>query len=90
MKTLIKHRGKSGMTQKDLANKLGISRMRVIQLESDDCHQLSKTLENKLCEVFEVNKFELLGIDNLRHIPETKEEALYEIKLLEELMKKWD
>lgn len=90
MKTLVKHRGKLGMTQKELADKLGISRMRVIQLESDECHQLSKTLEDKLCNLFNVNKLELLGIDNLRHVPETKEEALYEIKLLEELMKKWD
>ena len=90
MKSIIKYRGKLGMTQKQLADKIGISRVRVVYLESDECRKLTNEIEEKLCNVFQINKFELLGIDNLRHIPETKEEALYEIELLKELMSKWD
>lgn len=74
MKNIKILRGKLGLTQLELAEKLGITRVYMTTLESESTTSLSEELAHKLCEIFNVKEYELLGINNLKYIPATKEE----------------
>lgn len=75
-------RGKTGMTQQEVADKLGITRVYMTNLESDLTTSLSNELTEKFCELFEVKEYQLLGINNLKYIPKTKEELEEFIEIL--------
>ena len=74
MKSLKKLRGKHGITQVELAEILNIKRPYVSLLESDEVTELSPALTQKVCDYFKIKPWELYGINNLKYIPETKEE----------------
>ena len=67
-------RGREGLTQIELAEKLGINRGTLVIAEAENDKPLSKSLTKKMCEVFKVKEWELYGIANLIYKPETKEE----------------
>ncbi len=90
MRNIKKLRERLGITQRELSDLSGIPRTYIVYLESDDCTQMSEKRIKQLCESLKVNRFELLGLNNLKYIPETKEETLYLISLLEGMMKKWE
>ena len=65
MKKIKLYRGVKGITQAELARRLGVTRAYINKLESDKYHSISKKLVKRLCEVFEVDAFELFDIDIL-------------------------
>lgn len=90
MNNIKKLRGREGLTQIDLANQINVTRALIVKLEKDDCHSTSQSTTEALCKRFNVSPCELYGLDNLKHMPQSKEDCLYLINLLEEEMKKWD
>ena len=90
MVNLKKLRGIKGISQSDLAKELGISRTAVINLENDPKIIPSNSTIFKMCNFFGVSKTELLGLNNIRFFPETKEGLKKLICQLEEVYEKWD
>lgn len=90
MKNLKRLRGLEGITQRELGKFTGIPRTRIVYFESDDCHSLSPSIEEKLCKFFKVNKYELYGIDILKYIPDSKEDLQYIIDILSMEKNLWD
>lgn len=75
-------RGREGITQAELAKKLGISRGTLVIVEAEDDKPISKTLTKKICEFFGVKEYELYGIANLIYKPQNKEELEDFIKII--------
>lgn len=90
MNNIKKFRGKEGLTQIDLAKEIDVTRALIVKLEKDSCHSTSPKTTKALCKRFNVTPCELYGLDNFRYLPQSKEDCLYLINLLEEEMKKWD
>lgn len=90
MDNIKKFRGEIGMTQKDLAEAIDVTRSLVISLEKDSCHSTSRATTKKLCDLFKVSPCKLYGIDNLRYKPESKQDLEELISVLTEELKKWD
>ena len=90
MENIKKFRGELGMTQKDLAERINVTRSLVISLEKDSCHSTSKKTTDKLCELFKVSPCKLYGVDNLKYKPESKQDLEYLISVLTEELMKWD
>lgn len=84
MKSLKMLRGKLGLSQQEFADKLGVTRVHVVSLEKEDNTHLSDTMVKKICEIFELKDYELLGINNLKYIPKTKEDLEKFIEILRE------
>ena len=75
MENIRKLRGKAGLTQKQLADKIGVSRAAVHEMEKNTRHNVKKNVADKLCSLFNVNTFELYGLDNLKFLPANGDEA---------------
>lgn len=90
MNNIKKFRGEIGMTQKDLAEAIKVTRSLVVSLEKEDCHSTSKSTTDALCNLFKVSPCRLYGIDNFRYKPESKDDVEYLISILNEELKKWD
>jgi transcriptional regulator with XRE-family HTH domain len=90
MRNLRRLRGLKGLTQEQVSKLTNIPRTRLVYFESDKCHCLSDIAEKKLCAFYNVNKFELYGIDILRYLPETTEELQYVIDVLVKGNDLWD
>ena len=71
MKSLKMLRGKLGLSQQEFADRLGVTRVHVVSLEKEDNTHLSDTMVKKICEIFELKDYELLGINNFKYIPKT-------------------
>ena len=52
MKKIKLYRGIKGITQAELARRLGVTRAYINKIESDKYHSISKKLVKRLCEVF--------------------------------------
>ena len=74
MKKIKLYRGVKGITQAELARRLGVTRAYINKLESDKYHSISKKLVKRLCEVFEVDAFDLFDIDILKIAPQNSKE----------------
>ena len=83
MKNIKLLRATRGMSQKDLAEQMGISRNSVINMEKDTQRSVTPKAAKKLCEIFGCSICQLYGLDNIRHLPETKEEAERLIRLIQ-------
>ena len=90
MENIQKLRGKMGLSQEELAQKMGLCRGSIVKLESKKCKSTSAKTEKNLCDFFGVTPCQLYGVDNLRHSPSTKEELAELISLLQEKLEKWD
>ena len=90
MNNIKKFRGEIGMTQKDLAEAINVTRSLVVSLEKEDCHSTSKSTTEALCKVFNVTPCKLYGIDNFKYKPQTKADVEYLISILNEALKKWE
>lgn len=90
MKNLRKFRGEKGLSQSQLAEKVGVTRALIVYLEKDNTHSTSHETTLKICEVFETNPCDLYGLDNLRYYPENKEQMKNLIEALKEEYEKWD
>jgi DNA-binding XRE family transcriptional regulator len=79
-----------GLTQKELAEKIGTSRTTIVNIEQHMYQRLSKDVEKKLCELFETTPFRLYGTDNFRILPETKEDVEWLIEELSKELEQWE
>lgn len=79
---LAKFRGKHGLTQEQLGEKLGISKAGVSHWEKNKiCYESAK----KCADLFGENVFAILGTDALRVIPETEEDKEILIEVIKGL-----
>lgn len=90
MINLKKLRGMKGISQEELAKKIGITRTAVIDLEKKKDVIPSNKTAQKMCDFFEISMDELFGLNNIRFFPETKEGLKKLICQLEEVYEKWD
>ncbi len=80
MKNIRKYRAELGYTQKELAQKLEVSRQTVNCMENDPHYTVSKELMKKLTALFNCDIFDLCDIeDMLIYKPEGDSDALKEI-----------
>ena len=90
MKKIKLYRGIKGITQAELARRLGVTRAYINKIESDKYHSISKKLVKRLCEVFEVDAFDLFDIDILKIVPQSSKEFEKVIYILEKERKKYE
>ena len=90
MKKIKLYRGIKGITQAELARRLGVTRAYINKIESDKYHSISKNLVKRLCEVFEVDAFDLFDIDILKIVPQNSKEFEKVIYILEKERKKYE
>ena len=89
-KNIKKYRIEKNITQAELARRLGVTRAYINKLESDKYHSVSKKLVKRLCEVFEVDAFDLFDIDILKIVPRNSKEFEKVIYILEKERKKYE
>ena len=90
MKKIKLYRGIKGITQAELARRLGVTRAYINKIESDKYHSIGKKLVKRLCEVFEVDAFDLFDIDILKIVPQNSKEFEKVIYILEKERKKYE
>ena len=78
---IIKLRGKHGMLQSELAERVGITRQ---AMNLNELKKVSVPVAIKVAEVLGENLFDVLGTDVLRVLPTTKQDK----KTLIEIIKK--
>ena len=88
MKNLKKLRGIYGYSQKELAEKIGVSRQLYCTLENGKINSNSNIY--KICEIFNITPCELLLIDNLKFRPNDKQDFQNFINELQKECDKWD
>ena len=87
MKNIEKFRALNNMTQKELGDKIGLSRVWISYIEKPNYFKIEEEYIEKMCEVFNVNKVELFGYENFRYLPEDESQAMYLIKILSNFIK---
>lgn len=90
MRNLKRLRGECGLSQLQLAEKIGCTRALIVLLEKEESRSTSEKTTQKLCEVLNTTPCLLYGIDNLKYQPQSKKEIDYLIEELKEERKKWD
>lgn len=90
MSNVKKLRVSKGWTQQELADKIGVSRITIVNIENHFYANVKSQIIDDLCEIFDVNAIKLLGIDNLKRLPETKEELEWLIEELHKELEEWD
>ena len=88
MNKLIKLRGKYGISQKELAEQLGVSRQTINNFENGG--KCKSELLSKICEKFDITPCCLLGFENLNYKPKNKEDFQEFIEILIKECSKWD
>lgn len=88
MENLKKLRGKMGISQEELAKEVGLSRVSINYFECGVRKTASPQNLKKICDFFNVTPCELYGVDNLRYVPETREDWQKFINILTEEMNK--
>lgn len=83
MENIKYYRKLKRISQKDLADKLGMTREYIVFLESNNCHSIGTKAAEKICNYFEIDVFDLFGIDIFKIIPKTKEQYEKVISFLE-------
>ena len=90
MSNVKKLRVSKGWTQQELADRVGVSRITIINIENHMYSTVKSKVIDKLCEVFETTPIKLLGVDNFRILPETKEEIEWLIEELSRELEQWE
>lgn len=85
MNNVKKYRGFRQMQQKELADLIGVARTRMPYYESESCKNLPPRVLNSLEKHLQVSKIKILGVSNLRYLPETEED----LEFLIETIKTW-
>jgi len=88
MNNIAKYRGQANISQKDFANQLNMTRPGLSFIENGKAKNINHTNLLKMSEILGVSPIKLLGIENLKYIPETKEDFDYLIELLKEQREK--
>lgn len=82
MNNVKKFRCKIGLSQLELANKLGLHRTYITALESPNCERISNDLARRMAEVFGCSVFEVHGTNVFHEAPKTDEDKILLIKML--------
>lgn len=85
MNNIRKFRGLTGITQKELAEQVGVARCFISVMESSEYPLSLKTAE-KMSKVLNCSTIELLGTDNLKLQPNNDDEKILIIKMLYETL----
>ena len=88
MNNIKKYRGYVGMSQKNLAEKVGVSRTGLNLWESGKTWIINKKKLLKMCEVLNVTPTKLLGYENFKYLPDNVQDIDYMIAILNELKEK--
>ena len=84
MNNLKKYRCENNYTQTEFANEMGISKSAVSVFERPNTKsKLSKNIAEKAAKLFNCSVVEVLGWENFARVPQTREEKLYLINLLQ-------
>ena len=83
MLNIKKLRGKLGISQQELADKIGVSRASVNWWESPDCESVTPRIQVVLCDIFNCSPLDLYGSDNFKIKPQTNEERRRMISYIE-------
>ena len=79
---LVKYRGKHGLTQAELGEKLGVTKATISYIEKN---RLSAKQAQKCAEVLNENVFNILGLDALKIVPKTEEDKNILIETIKNL-----
>lgn len=90
MDSIKKYRSQNGLSQKELAKKVGVARILVTHWESDNCNGVSLSNAKKLSEIFDCSLFQLYGLNNFKIKPKSDEDKAWIIKLLFKTLKDED
>lgn len=75
MKNIRRYRGELGMTQEELARELGVSRMTVINMETDPSYTMGRENTRKLAEIFHCGIYDIVNVrDALGYQPVSRED----------------
>lgn len=82
MRNIRKFRGMVGLTQTELANKIGKARAWVNYLENNDsCVRITDETRDKLCEALDCSIIQLYGFDNFIYKPQNDKD-IYDLILM--------
>ena len=87
MNNIQMYRGLKNITQKDFAEQLGMTRPGLSYVENGNTTKISVKKLNLMSEILGVSPVKLLGLENFKYIPQTKEDIDYTIELLNNLKK---
>lgn len=82
MKNIKKIRYQLGITQQQLADKLGFTKSHISFLEKNDTKTMSKDTAKRISEVLGCSVTYLYGMENFKYEPQTDEERLEIIEFL--------
>jgi transcriptional regulator with XRE-family HTH domain len=82
MKNIKKLRYQLGMTQQQLADKLGLTKSHISFLEKDSTRTISKCTVEKMADILGCSVSYLYGMENFKIEPETDEEKIEIINFL--------
>lgn len=85
MNNIAKYRGLKGITQKDFAEQIGMTRPGLSFIENGYAKNIDSEKIEKMSKILGVSPITLLGMDNLKCIPDTKEDVDYMIEILNKL-----
>lgn len=83
MNNIQKYRGLNNISQKDFAAQLEMTRPGLSFIENGKARNIDHKKLEKMSTILGVSIVKLLGMENFKYIPETKEEIDYIIELLE-------
>lgn len=83
MNNIQKYRGLKNISQREFAAQLKITRPGLSFIEHSNVKYISPDVLNKMSEILEVSPIMLLGVENFKIVPETKEDIDYMIEILE-------
>lgn len=90
MDSIKKYRSQKGLSQKELAKKVGVARILITYWESDNCNGLSLSNAKKLSKIFDCSLFQLYGLNNFKIKPQNDKDKAWLIKLLFKTLKDED
>lgn len=88
MKDILKYRTIKGLTQKELADELQLSRVLIATIETNDKVKVSEKTAKKISDFLGVDLYDISTLDDiLKYNIENKEQA---IKLINMIKEKYD
>lgn len=79
MRKIIEYRAIAGMTQAELAKKIGVQRITIINWEKDSTKKIDRKHAEKLCKIFSCSMIDLYGDDGCVNLidfkPKDRKEA---------------
>ena len=82
MNNIQKYRGLKGISQIDFAKQLDMTRPGLSFVENGNVKIISYENLKKMSEILEVSPIMLLGDENFKYLPETKEDVDFMINIL--------